>query len=221
TGVPPLQVSGTSAEGNRTAPIVQDVLDQAREALKGEAKANAVLARGFAGYAAYPTYLERYKLRALAIARYPMYRGVARLVGMDIASPPETDAGIVETLKEKWNDYDFFFLHFKYPDSRGEDGDFGAKVKAIASVDTLVPGIAALKPDVLIVTGDHSTPARWKAHSWHPSPVMIVSPWTRPAGATGFGETQCATKGELGTFLAKDLMTLALAHAGRLAKFGA
>ena len=221
TGVPPLKAKGTSPAGEGSAAIVQNVLDQAFEALKDEPKANAVLARGFAEYTRYPSFMERYKLRALAIARYPMYRGVARLVGMDIQPPPETDQGVVEALKEKWSDYDFFFLHFKYPDSRGEDGDFGAKVKAIAAVDTLIPGITALNPDVLLVTGDHSTPARWKAHSWHASPLLFASAWTRPAGADGFGEANCATRGELGTFPSKDLMTLALAHAGRLAKYGA
>lgn len=221
TGVPPLRVQALSPVAEASARVVQDVLDQACAALKDEAKANAVLARGFAEYAAYPTFLERFKLRALAIAQYPMYRGVARLVGMEIQPPPASVDGVVEALKERWNDFDFFFLHFKYPDSRGEDGDFGAKMKAIENVDRLIPGITVLKPDVLLVTGDHSTPARWKAHSWHPSPLLVASPWTRPAGASGFGERECAVHGELGTFLSKDLMTLALAHAGRLAKFGA
>lgn len=221
TGVPPLPVRPMEPAAEKSAQIVQDVLDQARRALAEEPTANAVLARGFAEYAAYPTFMDRYKLRALAIARYPMYRGVARLVGMEIQPPPATDEGIVEALKERWNDFDFFFLHFKYADSRGEDGDFPAKVKVIAGVDKLVPAITALNPDVLLVTGDHSTPARWKAHSWHPSPLLVASRWTRPAGATGFGETECAVHGDLGTFLAKDLMTLALAHAGRLAKYGA
>ena len=221
TGMPPLPVRPIGPAAEASARIVQGVLDQARRALSDEPTANAVLARGFAEYAAYPTFMDRYKLRALAIARYPMYRGVARLVGMEIQPPPATDDGIVEALRARWNDFDFFFLHFKYADSRGEDGDFGAKAKAIANVDRLVPGIAALNPDVLVVTGDHSTPARWKAHSWHASPLLVASKWTRPVGATGFGETQCAIHDELGTFLAKDLITLALAHAGRLAKYGA
>ncbi len=221
TGVPPLPVRPMEPAAEKSAQIVQDVLDQARAALADEPTANAVLARGFAEYAAYPTFQDRYKLRALAIARYPMYRGVARRVGMEIQPPPATDDGIVEALKERWNDFDFFFLHFKYPDSRGEDGDFAAKAKAIANVDRLVPGILAQNPDVLLVTGDHSTPARWKAHSWHASPLLLASKWTRPAGATGFGETECAVHGDLGTFLSRDLMTLALAHAGRLAKYGA
>ena len=221
TGVPVLAVKGTTPAGEKSAPVVKQVLDQARAALKDELIANAVLARGFAEYRAYPTFMDRYKLKALAIARYPMYRGVARLVGMDIQPPPDTDQGVVDALAQRWSDYDLFFLHFKYPDSRGEDGDFAAKAKAIANVDPLIPGITALNPDVIVVTGDHSTPARWKAHSWHPSPLLLASKWTRPAGAQGFGETECAVHGELGTFLAKDLMTLALAHAGRLAKYGA
>jgi 2,3-bisphosphoglycerate-independent phosphoglycerate mutase len=223
TGVPPLPARATTAspEAERTARIVQDLLEQGRKVLAGEAKANALLARGFAEYRPYPGFLDRYGLRALAIARYPMYRGVARLVGMEIEPPPATDAGVVEALKRRWEEFDFFFLHFKYADSRGEDGDFAAKSRAIANVDVLVPGILERRPDVLIVTGDHSTPARWKAHSWHPSPLLLASPWARPVGATSFGETECAVHGSLGTFLARDLMTLALANAGRLAKYGA
>ncbi len=149
-----------------------------------------------------------------------MYRGLARLLGMDVSPVADTDAGSVATLEEAFTGYDFHFIHFKYIDSRGEDGDFLAKVKAIEAVDELIPRIEALAPDVLIVTGDHSTPSRMRAHSWHPVPVLIASKWARAGGVAGFGERECR-KGELGTFPAKHLMTLALAHAGRLARFGA
>jgi 2,3-bisphosphoglycerate-independent phosphoglycerate mutase len=159
-------------------------------------------------------------LKARAIAKYPMYRGVARLVGMDSGRVPDSDAQTVDVLAESFADYDFHFIHFKAMDSRGEDGDFDAKSRAIAAVDELIPRIEALQPDVMVITGDHSTPAALKAHSWHPVPVMIVSPWTRPQPDATFGERACA-RGELGIVPARDLMTLALAHAGRLAKYGA
>ncbi len=220
TGVAARPVEALSDEAKPSAPIAQAVLDAANEALADEPVANGVLARGFAAYHAYPTFQERYRLRACAIARYPMYRGVARLVGMDVQQPAKDDRGSVERLGEVWEGYDFHFIHFKYTDSRGEDRDFAAKVKAIEAVDELVAGILALRPDVLVFTGDHSTPSRLGAHSWHPVPVLLASQWTRRVGAESFGERSCLT-GELGRVPAKNLMTLALAHAGRLAKFGA
>lgn len=220
TGVPPVRLEGTSAHGNETAVLVRQVLDRAREALAGEAVANGVLARGFATFHRYPSMQERFGLSPVCIARYPMYRGVSRLLGMDIAQPADTDAGSIDVLGRELSDHDFAFVHFKYPDSRGEDGDFGAKVAAIEAVDALVPGVEALEPDVIVVTGDHSTPAGFRAHSWHPVPTLIASDWCRGSGADGFGEAACA-RGELGTFEAKHLMALALAHARRLAKFGA
>jgi 2,3-bisphosphoglycerate-independent phosphoglycerate mutase len=220
TGVPPLPVKPTSDGAAETAALVQKVLDQATAILKDEPKANAVLARGFAAYGRYPSFEERFGLKAHAIARYPMYLGVARLVGMKTAPIAPSDDALLQTLADNFSAYDYHFIHFKYTDSRGEDGDFGAKVKAIEDVDRLVPRVEALKPDVLIITGDHSTPARMRAHSWHPVPTLIASPWTRPGDGKGFGERDCM-RGELGVFPAVDLMTLALAHAGRLAKFGA
>jgi 2,3-bisphosphoglycerate-independent phosphoglycerate mutase len=220
TGVPPLKVAATSPDSERTARVVQMVLDQAVEVLADEPVANGLLARGFATFEKYPSLEERFGLRSVCIARYPMYRGVSRLVGMDIAEPAETDAGSIEVLAEKLKDHDFAFVHFKYVDSRGEDGDFDAKVAAIEAVDELIPGVEALNPDVLVVTGDHSTPARLRAHSWHPVPVLLASRWCRPVEVDGFGERACL-RGELGQFEAKHLMTLALAHARRLAKFGA
>jgi 2,3-bisphosphoglycerate-independent phosphoglycerate mutase len=196
------------------------VLDAGRAVLADEPKANALLARGFAAYGRYPSMQERFKLRCLAIARYPMYRGVARLVGMDTLPAAETDAGSIDALAARFDAYDFHFIHFKAIDSRGEDGDFAAKSKAIEAIDPLIKRIEGLGPAVLIVTGDHSTPSRMKAHSWHPVPVLLMSQWTRPTGAQQFGERACLN-GELGIFSTAQLMTLALAHAGRLSKFGA
>lgn len=219
TGVPPLPVKALEPESERSAALMQDILDQIRTLLADEPVVTGVLARGFAAYAGYPSYLERYGLKALALAQYPMYRGVARLVGMEVKDIPGSPAELVDLLRTNIDGYDFFFLHFKYTDSRGEDGDFDAKVKAIESVDALIPGILEVNPEVLVITGDHSTPATFKAHSWHSVPVLMASPWSRPTG-DAFGESECR-KGDLGTFEGKHLMTLALAHAGRLAKFGA
>ena len=220
TGVAPLPVKASVEGARATADIVQRALDGANAILKDEPKANAVLARGFANYGRYPTFEERFGLRGRALARYPMYLGVARLVGMDTAPIAPSDDALIDSLSAEFGNYDFHFIHFKAIDSRGEDGDFAAKVKAIESVDALMPRLEALKPDVLIVTGDHSTPSRMKAHSWHPVPVLIASNYARATGADGFGELNCL-RGDLGIFAAKDLMTLALAHASRLAKFGA
>jgi 2,3-bisphosphoglycerate-independent phosphoglycerate mutase len=220
TGEPPLPLRATAPEGERTVRAVEMVLSRAHEVLADEVVANGLLARGFATFSGYPSMQERFGLRAVCIARYPMYRGVSRLLGMDIAEPAETDAGSIEVLGQQLDDHDFAFVHFKYIDSRGEDGDFDAKVAAIEAVDALVPGVEALNPDVIVVTGDHSTPARMRVHSWHPVPLLLASKWCRPVDVSGFGERECL-RGELGTFEAKHLMTLALAHAGRLAKFGA
>jgi 2,3-bisphosphoglycerate-independent phosphoglycerate mutase len=220
TGVPALQVKATAAEANDTARLVQGVLDAGRKALSDEPTANALLARGFAAYGRYPTMQERFKLKCLALAKYPMYRGVARLVGMDAQHEPESDEQSVQLLSDNFAKYDFHFIHFKAVDSRGEDGDFAAKVKAIEACDPLIGKIEMLNPDVLIVTGDHSTPSRMKAHSWHPVPVLMKAPFTRPNGAQEFGERACMA-GELGIFSTAHLMSLALANAGRLGKFGA
>lgn len=219
TGVEPLPVKALDPDSTSGAALMQEILDQIREALRDEDPANGVLARGFAAYEGYPGFPDRYGLKALAIAQYPMYRGVARLVGMEVKEVPSGPEELVEILKNRFQEYDFFFLHFKYPDSRGEDGDFQGKVEAIEAVDPVIPEILALEPEVLMVTGDHSTPAILKAHSWHSVPVLLASPWARPTG-DAFGESQCR-QGDLGTFQGKDLMSLALAHAGRLAKFGA
>ena len=198
---------------------MQGILDQIRAILADEVVITGVLARGFAAYAGYPSFLDRYGLKALALAQYPMYRGVARLVGMEVKDIPGSPPELVDLLRTHFQKHDFFFLHYKYPDSRGEDGDFGAKVDAIEAVDALIPGILDVGPEVLVITGDHSTPATYAAHSWHSVPVLISSPWARPTGEA-FGESECR-KGDLGTFEGKHLMSLALAHAGRLAKFGA
>jgi 2,3-bisphosphoglycerate-independent phosphoglycerate mutase len=219
-GVAPLPVQALTDEAAETASLLQRVLDAAFAVLADEPAANAILARGIDAYHPFPSFQERYQLRARAIAKYPMYRGVARLVGMHGARVPDTDAQAIDVLEEEFDRFDFHFVHFKAMDSRGEDGSFEAKAEAIAAVDRLIPRVEALGPDVILVTGDHSTPSALRAHSWHPVPVMLVSPWCRPAPHATFGERSCA-RGELGIFPGAELMSLALAHAGRLAKYGA
>ncbi|HUF11861.1 MAG TPA: 2,3-bisphosphoglycerate-independent phosphoglycerate mutase [Longimicrobiales bacterium] len=220
TGVPPLPVTPTGEMSRGSARIVQSVIDACNDVLRDESAANGVLARGFAAFSRYPSISDRYLMSARAIARYPMYRGLARLLGMEVLPPPATDEQTIDVLADGFGSADFHFVHFKYMDSRGEDGDFGAKVEAIEKVDALFPRIEALKPDVLVVTGDHSTPSRMRAHSWHPVPVLLASKWTRPAGLEAFGERDCL-RGDLGIFPMKDLMALILANARRLQKFGA
>lgn len=219
-GVPPLAVQALQPEATETAGLLQSVLNSAYEVLADEPAANCILARGIDAYHPFPTFAERYHLKARAIAKYPMYRGVARLVGMEGATVPDSDAESVAVLEQDFDSFDFHFVHFKAMDSRGEDGDFAAKMKAIEAVDALIPRVEALRPDVLLVTGDHSTPSKLRAHSWHPVPVMIVSEWTRPQPDATFGERACA-RGELGILPGMELMTLALAHAQRLTKYGA
>ncbi len=220
TGVPPHPVEAKRPEEKRTAELLNAFYERARALLRDEPKANAITMRGIAERTRIPTFGERFGLRAAAIAGYPMYRGVAGLVGMDvlpIASTPEEMTGL---LAERWEDYDFFFMHFKRTDSSGEDGDFEAKVAATEQFDTVVPGVRAVDPDVLLVTGDHSTPSALASHSWHPVPVALMSSHVRADACRTFGETECLG-GALGRMRAVDLMPLMLAHAGRLAKFGA
>jgi 2,3-bisphosphoglycerate-independent phosphoglycerate mutase len=200
--------------------VAKEFLRQAKEILKDEKKANYHTMRGFASPPDLPSYQEVYGLRAAAIAVYPMYKGLASLVGMDIVGKAQTLADQIAVLKEHWNQYDFFFLHFKYTDSTGEDGNFDEKVKRIEELDACLPGITALGHQVLIVTGDHSTPSYLKSHSWHPVPTLLISDCCRPDPHTSFGETTAITGG-LGQFEAQYLMLLALSNAGRMGKYGA
>ena len=179
-----------------------------------------VTLRGIARRPPVPSMIDVYGLRAAAIAVYPMYRGLARLVGMTVLDPGQNWAEQTTALRRHWQDFDFFFMHYKYTDAAGEDGDFQRKVERIEEFDAGLPKIVELGPDVLIVTGDHSTPAKLKSHSWHPVPVLLASAACRPDLVTSFGERPCLLGG-LGQLEAKHLLPLALAHAGRLAKFGA
>ncbi len=219
-GAMPLSPIGQDAPSERTASFANAFLEQARSLLASQQKANFLTMRGFAARPNLPSYEEVYGLRAAAIAVYPMYKGLAQLVGMEIVGNASDLKQQIETLREVWASYDFFFIHFKYTDSTGEDGNFDEKVRRIEELDAVLPQIVDLQPDVLIVTGDHSTPSFLKSHSWHPVPTLLVSKCCRPDPHQQFNETTCITGG-LGHFEAQYLMTLALANAERLGKFGA
>ncbi len=211
---------GLSQEARRTAETVNLYLKRASEVLKPLHPANTILLRGFSKLPDIPTMPERFKLRPAAIATYPMYRGLARLVGMEILKTGETLREEVETLKKYFDRYDFFYLHFKKTDSAGEDGNFKMKVKVLEEIDRVIPSLSRLKPEVLVVTGDHSTPSVLKGHSWHPNPVLLHSKYIRPDGIRRFTERHCQ-RGQLGRFPAMEVIPLMLANGLKLKKFGA
>lgn len=223
TGLAPLPARALKPEAERTAALVNEWIAKAREVLKDQHPANMLTLRGFAMDPNLPKMQDIFKLNPACVAVYPMYKGVSKLVGMDVIAtdPHDTVADEFRKVAEIWPEYDFVFCHVKYTDSRGEDGNFEAKVKVIEEVDQALPILLDLNPDVLIVTGDHSTPASYRAHSWHPVPTLLWAPETHmPDRAQAFGERECMG-GALGQFPATDLMPLALAHARRLEKFGA
>ena len=219
-GVPPLETKAAVPEAEGTAGLVREFIAQTRKLLADEPKANMVLLRGFAKHTLYPSMKDRYGLNALAIAAYPMYRGICRLVGMTVLSGVGSLEEEFKALEDHFPEYDFFFLHVKQTDSRGEDGDFDGKVAVIEEVDRYLPRVRSLKPDVLVVTGDHSTPAKMASHSWHPLPLILHSKCCLIDPARKFDEVSCIG-GALGKMPSLDLMPLALAHARRLTKFGA
>ena len=220
TGVPPLEPVAANPDSQKTVEVCVEFIKQARALLAGQPKANGLTLRGVSGKPNLPSYGEVYGLKAAAIAVYPMYKGLARLVGMDVVGQAQTLDEQMTVLEENWAKYDFFFIHFKYTDSTGEDGNFMAKVKRTEEFDAAVPRIMALGPDVLIVTGDHSTPSMLASHSWHPVPTLLVAEHCRTDACEKFGESECL-RGGLGQIEAKYLMSLALANAGRLGKYGA
>ncbi len=220
TGVPPLKADRGKHASSRTAKIVQQIIDQVTGILADEPKVNAILGRGFAKYPDWPRFGDRYQLDPAAVAGYPMYRGVARLVGIPVVSQPTAAADICAEAAKAMAEHTFVFAHFKYTDKTGEDGDLDAKVQRIEEMDAALPSLLDAGPDVLIVTGDHSTPPSLKAHSWHPVPVLLAAPYVRGGQAARFDEIACRS-GELGTIYARELLPLAMAHAGKLEKYGA
>jgi len=219
-GLAPKKIEPLSPQAQRTAEIVNNFVSQASIRLQHEPSANMVLLRGFSRYPNIPSVLEIYKLKAAAIATYPMYRGLARVVGMQVLPCGESMTEQLNSLHRYYADYDFFFIHFKNTDARGEDGNFRAKVQAIEELDDALPSLLSLDPEVLIITGDHSTPATLAMHSWHPVPFMLRSRWCRSDNVTEFSEKACLAGG-MGRFPATEIMSLAMANALKLDKFGA
>jgi 2,3-bisphosphoglycerate-independent phosphoglycerate mutase len=221
TGIDPQEAKAKSEDANKTAQLVQSFLRQVAKILADEDPANMVLLRGFECFDPLPSLKQRFALNGVCVADYPMYRGVSRLIGMDVVSPPGGLDERFEVLSSIYgDDYDFYFIHVKKTDSLGEDADFDSKVAKLEHVDKLLPKLTALNPDVLVVTADHSTPAVMGRHSWHPVPVMLKSEYARVDGVEQFDDYACA-RGMLGLRPGTHLMGLALANAGRLQKFGA
>ncbi|MBI3013302.1 MAG: 2,3-bisphosphoglycerate-independent phosphoglycerate mutase, partial [Elusimicrobia bacterium] len=221
-GVPPIPTKALEPQSERSAKIVNQFLEEARAILKNESKANCLLLRGFSKMIHLPSFSDIYKLTPAAIALYPMYRGLAQLAGMKVLKVRQENlAGEFETLKEVWNSFDFFFLHFKTTDSAGEDGNFEKKVAAIEEMDSQIEKLRDLDPDVVVISGDHSTPAAFAGHSWHPVPTLLYSKRATYRGPERFTEYACAREGILGRISSQEIMPLAMAHAGKLLKYGA
>lgn len=220
-GKKPLQPKAKSKDAESTAIIVNNFLDKAREKLSEHSPANMILLRGFSKKPNWPSMKESFGLNCAAIAAYPMYKGIAKLLGMNILETGETISEEFSTLEKYWNDYDFFYLHIKKTDSSGEDGLFDKKVSVIEELDTQIPRLTNLNPDVIVVSGDHSTPSLLKYHSWHPVPTILWSKHCRSDKVEKFGERDCICGGLGSRYPSCDLMPLALANAMRLEKFGA
>ncbi len=219
-GVEPLRPRATSPVGESTTLVVSRFVQKAQQYLADKAPANMLLLRGFAKSPDWPQFGEVFKLRAASVAHYPMYRGLAKLVGMKALPVGPAIEDSIATLREYWQAYDFFFVHYKYTDTAGEDGDFERKSAKLTEVDDAINALVELDPDVLMIAGDHSTPAIMASHSWHPVPFMLRSKNVRADECDMFGET-ALQRGSLGTFPAKEVLPLAMAYAGRFRKYGA
>lgn len=223
TGVPPLLAEAQNEKSAKTAEVLNSFTQAAQRVLADEPIINGVLLRGAANQPKFPSLQENYLITSACVASYPMYKGVSRLVGMEVL-PVEGEgdaiAGKLEALRKNWERFDFFFLHIKKTDSTGEDGNFEAKVAKIEEFDAMLPELLNLGPEVILITGDHSTPSVFKAHSWHPVPVLLHGPWLRNDRGARFTEDE-ALLGSLGRLRGPELMPLMLAHAGKLTKFGA
>jgi len=217
---PPVPTKAQNADGNRAAKIVNAFIDKTTNLLKDSPRANGVLLRGFSKFPSLPTMNNLFQLNPVAVAHYPMYRGLAKLVGMELADVGPTIEDVFKTTEKIYTDYNFFYLHVKKPDAAGEDGNYEEKIKAISETDTFVPRLLAMKPDVLVVTSDHSTPCLLKAHSWHPNPFLLHAHTAQSDQVSVFSERTCAS-GYLGRFPALYAMPLILAHAEKLKKYGA
>ena len=219
TGAKALEATALKPEAQTTADIVNEFVNQAAHLISEEDRANMLLLRGFAQMPSLPPMGEVYRLDPAAIAAYPMYRGLATVAGMNVIPTGHTFADEIDTLRANWDKHDFFFIHYKPADAAGEDGDFDAKVKCLEDLDPFIPQILELEPDVLMVAGDHATPAIMAAHSWHPVPFMLHSKLTNGQGVPTFDEKACAL-GAIGSIPATSVMVLGLSHAGKMTKFG-
>ncbi len=219
-GVEPLVVRATAPDGESTARAVAQFVAVANQILTDKSPANMLLLRGFAKRPDWPSISDVFRLRAAAVAYYPMYRGLAKLVGMEALPAGAAIKDSINTMRQNWDEYDYFFVHYKYTDTAGEDADFERKVAKLEEADAAIPALLAIKPDVLMVAGDHSTPATMGAHSWHPVPFMMRARWNRADACQAFNE-RALQQGSLGMFPAVEALPLAMAHAGRLQKYGA
>ena len=217
---PGVPAKALSQEAEKAARTANTFIDSVTDILKDSPNANTVLLRGFSGCPSLPTMNELYNIDAAAIANYPMYKGLAKLVGMEILEVGPEVSDLFDALEKNYGNHDFFYVHLKKTDSAGEDGDFEAKKKAIEEADRYIPRLLALKPEVLTVTSDHSTPSLLKSHSWHPNPFLLFSKTSQPDDVALFSEKECS-QGFLGRFQSIYAMPLMLAHAGKLKKFGA
>ncbi len=219
-GLPRMATRALDMSSEKAAAMVNAFLDDVTKLLRNEPKANTALLRGFSKFPSIPTMQELFKLRPAAVANYPMYKGLASLLGMDVLDVGPKPADLFDALEKHYDEHDFFYVHFKRTDSTGEDGNFEGKVAAIEELDSFIPRVLALKPDALVVTGDHSTPALLHGHSWHPNPFVISAASARVDGVSVFTEKACSA-GMLGRFGAIHAMPLMLAHALKMQKYGA
>ena len=221
TGKKSLEPESSSPEARKSIDAVNNFIDKAKAILSKQHPANMILLRGFAKLPQWPAFTDVFGLKAAAVAGYPMYRGLAKLLGMQILQTEPEIENELQTLTNHWSDFDFFYVHVKATDSAGEDGNFEKKVKVIEQVDAIIPKLRQLEPEVIVVTGDHSTPATMQYHSWHPVPVVLWSKYCRTDSVDKFDERTCVSGGLGPNLLAVDLMPLAMANAGRLEKYGA
>ncbi len=219
TGVPPRPVEALSPNAQKTAAAANLLIEKAQQLLSDREVANMIMLRGFSKLPNLPDFGESYKLNPAAIAAYPMYRGLAKVLGMNIIKTGSTFRDEIDTIREHIDEHDFFYLHYKPADAAGEDGDFDAKVRALEELDKFIPDILSMNPDVLVVAGDHATPSIMASHGWQPVPLLINSSLTLGEGIKAFDERNCSL-GSIGQVSATNVMFLALAHAGKLTKFG-